>query len=123
MLWTLSVTFDWLGVVMLCKIMKELEKDIQKAIIDYLRMTGCFVYKNRSVGIYKTATGSYIPSQTVGVADLTAIKKGIVYQLEVKTSTGKQSPGQQQFQKDWEEHGGKYFITRSIDDVIKLINI
>lgn len=98
----------------------ELEKDIQKSIIDYLEVIGVFVYKNSTVGIYKKATDSYIPAQTKGVADLTAIRDGQVYQIEVKTKTGRQSDHQKEFQENWESAGGIY-ILGGMDEVMAVI--
>lgn len=98
----------------------EKESDIQKAIIDYLRYKKVFVYKNNNVGIYKKETNSYIPAQTKGIADLTAIRNGIVYQIEVKTKKGKQSEWQRIFQKEWEEKGGIY-ILGGLDEIMAII--
>ncbi len=98
--------------------MKPEQKE-QKAIIDYLKIRGFFVYKNSSVGIYVRKTGSYIPAQTKGIADLTAIKDGKVFQIEVKASSGgRQSENQKDFQKEWESKGGKYIIG-GLQDVIR----
>lgn len=98
-----------------------LEKDIQKTIIDFLRYSGWFVVKNNTVGIYKQKTGKYIPSQAVGLADLTILKCGRVIMLEVKTPKGKQSDGQIEFEKNWKEKGGEYYVVRSVEDVEKII--
>lgn len=98
-----------------------LEKDIQKTIIDYLRYSGWFVVKNNTVGIYKQKTGKYIPSQAVGLADLTILKGGRVIMLEVKTPKGKQSDGQIEFEKNWKEKGGEYYVVRSVEDVEAII--
>jgi len=99
--------------------MKPEQKE-QKNIIDWLKIKGFFVYKNSSVGIYKKSTGSYIPAQTKGVADLTAIKDGQVYQIEVKAPGGRQSDNQKEFQREWEARGGKY-ILGGLAEIIKLI--
>lgn len=98
-----------------------LEKEIQKTIIDYLRYNGWFVIKNNTVGIYKKNTDSYIPSQAVGLADLTIIKDSRVIMLEVKTPKGKQSDGQIEFEKNWKEKGGEYYVVRSVEDIEKII--
>ena len=89
--------------------MKPEQKE-QKAIIDYLRLRGYFVYKNSSVGIYIRKTDKYIPAQTKGIADLTAIKDGKVYQIEVKAPNGRQLDNQKEFQKEWEKRGGVYIL-------------
>lgn len=92
-------------------IIREKESNVQKAIIDYLRLKGYYVYKNVSVGTYNKKTDRYIPMSTKGIADLTAIKKGQVYQVEVKVGgKHKQSAHQKQFQEDWESHGGVYIL-------------
>ena len=92
----------------------------QKAIIDYLRLNGWFVYKNNNIGIYNKKTGSYIPAQTKGIPDLTCIKDSQVYQIEVKINKNKQSDNQKSFQGEWESKGGVYIIG-DLDDVIKAI--
>jgi len=97
-----------------------LESQIQKQIIDYLRLRGYFVYKNVSVGTYNKKTDRYIPMSTKGIADLTAIKDGKVYQIEVKRKGGKQSQYQKDFQKDWEAKGGVY-ILGGFEEVIDIL--
>jgi hypothetical protein len=82
----------------------------KRAIKDYLTFKGIFHYHNLAgLGCYP------------GIADITAIKNGIVYQIEVKASKGRQSELQGQFQASWEAAGGVY-ILGGIDDVIKKIN-
>ncbi|NQU99365.1 MAG: hypothetical protein HQ538_01385 [Parcubacteria group bacterium] len=97
------------------------EQQVQREVIDYLRLTGWYVYKNSSVGIFNKKTGSYIPAQTKGIADLTAIKNSKVIQVEVKRKGGKQSRHQAIFEQDWTEKGGTYIIG-GLDEVISLIN-
>ena len=81
----------------------------KKAIKDYLKLKGVFVYHNLAgLGCYP------------GLADLTCIYKGIVYQIEVKAGKNKQSANQKQFQKDWEEKGGIY-ICGGLDEIMKII--
>ncbi len=97
------------------------EQAIQKQIIEYLTITGWFVIKNNTVGIWKAKTKSYIPNQSKGLADLTAIKNGRVIMIEVKKKYGKQSPNQVEFQDKWESKGGEYILAYSLDEVIKKI--
>jgi len=81
------------------------------AIKQYLGYFGCFFYHNlQGIGSKK------------GLPDLTAIdRKGQVWQIEVKKPVGgKQSDHQKEFQRAWEEKGGKY-ICGCLDDVMKLI--
>jgi len=97
--------------------MKVKEQDIQKAVMNYLTLVGYFVFKNSTTGIYKKDTGHYIPAQTKGVADLTAIKNGKVVMLEIKTPTGKMSDNQKSFQQQWEAKGGRY-ICGGLDEIM-----
>lgn len=99
------------------------EQGIQRQIIEYLTLIGWFVIKNNTVGVWKEKTKHYIPSQAKGLADLTIIKDGNVVMIEVKAKYGKQSENQIEFQKSWEDHGGKYLLVKSIDDVIALLNV
>ena len=82
----------------------------KKAIRDYLRYKGFFVYHNLAgLGVFP------------GIPDLTAIDdKGTVYQIEVKTPKGRQSERQREFQDLWESHNGIY-ILGGLDEVINAI--
>lgn len=85
------------------------ETSIRKAVRDYLRLRGWFVWTNvQSALSYK------------GVSDLTAIKNGIVLWIEIKTPTGRQSKHQIKFQKDVSEHGGHYLLIRDVEEIIKI---
>lgn len=81
----------------------------KKAIKQYLKLKGIFYYHNLAgLGVFP------------GVPDLTAIKNGVVYQIEVKCQGGRQSDNQKNFQEQWENNGGIY-ILGGVDDVIKTI--
>lgn len=85
------------------------ETAIRKQIVDYLRATGWMVvYHMQGPLSYK------------GFSDLTALKDGRVYFLEVKTAKGKLSEHQQRFAMDVAEHGGEYRVVRSLEDVVRL---
>jgi hypothetical protein len=43
--------------------------------------------------------------------------------IELKTSTGRQSAAQEQFQEDWQATGGRYVIARSLGGVINILRI
>lgn len=86
---------------------ESLEK---KAIKEYLKIKRVFFYHNLAgLGVYP------------GVADFTAIKDGICYQVEVKTGKNKQSDNQKEFQRAWEAEGGIY-ICGGIDEMMKIIH-
>src|SRR3990167_9096163 len=63
-----------------------------------------------------------------GVADILGIGQwpGVIGKhpaapraFEVKSRTGKQRESQAAFQKRWERAGGRYYIVRSVDDVME----
>ena len=85
------------------------ESSIQSHIKHYLMAKGWMVWKNhQSLGSYK------------GLADLTAIRNGIIIFIEVKTEKGKLSEHQKQFRDDIIRNGGNFFVARSLDDIIKI---
>jgi len=90
--------------------LKIKESEIRKACLDYLRFTGWFCFH-----IYQTL-GSY-----KGICDAIAIKGGKVLFIEFKTSRGKQSQYQKEFQDNIEKHGGRYLLIRSLEDLMKEI--
>jgi len=85
------------------------ETQEKQAIKEYLKLKGVFFYHNLAgLGVFK------------GIADLTAIKDGKCYQIEVKVGRYNQSPNQIEFQKEWEAHGGIY-ILGDLDKVRKYL--
>ena len=93
------------------------EQIIQKNILTWLTLKKWFAFKINNVGIYKQATGSYIPSQTKGICDIIAIKDGEVIFVECKSEKGKLSQSQKEFCDTIISHGGHYIIARSIEDM------
>lgn len=81
----------------------------KKAIKEFLTMTGWVWYPN-------TAGMGVKP----GIPDLTAIKRGVVVQIEVKAPGGKQSKAQVDFMIDWRGSGGHY-VLGGIDEVMMLL--
>lgn len=101
--------------------MKMLEKDIQKAIIDFLRYKGCVVVKFPSVGIYKKETNSYIPQPQKGISDLLVCvpPAGAFVAIEVKRPGNKATPDQEVFIQQVTTRGGRAFVAESVDDVAR----
>lgn len=92
---------------------RQLEGTIKDGIIQYMRLRGWFIFHVWQ-GMY-----SY-----KGISDTIAVKQGQVFFIEIKTSkkNSKQNANQIQFQLDIEQHGGKYFILRSVEDAVKFCN-
>lgn len=93
------------------------ESDIQKAVIEYLKIKHIFHYRQNS-GAFMTKSGGFMRATSVnGLPDIVAIKDGIYVGLEVKTEKGKQSEAQKHIQNEVTKAGGLYFVVRSVDDV------
>ncbi len=101
------------------KNMANLEKDIQLSIKQALQSIGWFVYKNNLSGV--RVNGYLCKNSAIGLADLTAIKGGRVLMLEIKRPKEKQKPDQIEFEKNWKEHGGEYYVLYSIEDLQKIL--
>lgn len=100
---------------------KILEKDIQSAVLQYLKIKGYFVWKQNNTGIRKP-NGSYIPSQMLGVADIIGVgPKGRFVAVEVKRPGGKLSLHQERFLMEVREKGGLAVVVQSVDHIIEIL--
>lgn len=90
-----------------------LEKDITKAIMNYLKtVPRCFAWKEHG-GMYGTA----------GIPDIIACVDGRFYGFEVKTETGRPTGLQAATLGKIREAGGTTAIVRSVDEVKAIIGI
>lgn len=99
------------------------EQDIQKAIIDYLKIKKFIVFKHRNVGIYKKSTGKYIPLSfgEKGISDVIACSpQGTFVAIEVKKPKGKPTPEQTDFLKRIRKNGGIGIFAYSLDNVTEV---
>lgn len=97
------------------------EQEIQKTIIDYLKLKKYVTFKHRNVGIFKQKTGSYIPLSfgEKGISDVIACSpKGTFVAVEVKKKGGKPSPDQLDFLERIKANGGIGILAYSLDDVL-----
>ena len=56
-----------------------------------------------------------------GVPDLFFFYRGELYGIELKTEKGTQSKAQKAFQKRMESEGGRYYLVRSFDNFVSLV--
>ena len=99
------------------------EADLQRGILEWLRLHHIPCWKVSSVGIFKKKTGSYIPSSNKGMSDIHAIVNGLAVWIEVKNPNkkGKITPHQQRFIDEVNAHGGMAFVADNLDTVIQKI--
>ena len=99
------------------------ESQLQRQIMDYLRLKKCVVVKFRAVGI-KKANGSFIPlpAGEKGVSDLLfCTPDGRFGACEVKIKGNKPTQNQLDYLESIRKHKGIAILAYSLDDVIKMI--
>lgn len=106
--------------------MEPTEAQIQKAILDYLKLKGHFAIRVNTQGVPMWNEGGrmkgFRPSPMKGVADILGVKKGgQFFAIEVKKKGGKPSPEQVQFLKEVEARGGIALVAYSLDEVTNLL--
>lgn len=103
---------------------KELERDIQNAICDYLQMkrTKYLFWRQNTVGVFDKGRGTFrsMPKYGMrGVPDIIVVHRGgSVTFIECKTKKGKLSEDQEHFRKMCYVMDIPYLIARSVDDVV-----
>ncbi len=100
---------------------KVKEKELQKAILDYLKLKGAVAVKFNNVGIFIPGSGKYIPPREKGISDILACYKGSFLAIEVKGTDGKPTPEQLDFIDRVNKVGGYGIWVNNIDQVINLI--
>jgi len=104
--------------------MHEREQDIQKAILDYLRLKKYVCFKHHSTG-FAVREGKLAPFRygDRGISDIIACSPtGGFVAIEVKKNGGKPpSPEQIEFIKRVIINGGTAFVAKSLDDVMAQI--
>lgn len=101
----------------------EREQDIQKAISDYLTISGFVVFKHHSTGTtVRNGKTIYLKYGEKGISDLIACSpQGQFWAIEVKKKGGAVSDEQKEFIRRVTHCGGKGFVAYSIDDVIAMV--
>ena len=104
---------------------KVKESDIQKECLQMLQILEnqgkiYFIRCNVFSGKIKRANGTdgFIRQAKAGAPDIIICVDGLFVGLEIKTESGKQSDLQKAAQLKIEKSGGKYFIIRSVRDLI-----
>lgn len=98
--------------------MKEYERDIVKAVVDYLSLKG-YLFVRNNTGSFKTAHGSFVKTGSPGSPDIILfLEGGIAYALECKIAKGKLNDNQVEWKRRADEIGLTYLIIRSLDDLV-----
>ncbi len=84
------------------------------------------------IGWYSPTTGIYDPKRKIfrarfgagnikGISDIVGGWRGQLLCIEVKTSSGRQSPEQKAFEQKVTANGGLYAVIRSVDEIIDYV--
>jgi hypothetical protein len=97
---------------------------LTKCIIDYINLQDdATAWRVNNVGIFDTKTQRHRKAATIkGIADITAIRNGTTYQIEIKTGKDKMSDDQKKFAERVIKSGANYFVIKSFDDFIEQWN-
>lgn len=104
-----------------------LEHDIQKEVVTFLKQwysNKLYVFAVPNAGKRSVRCGKYFKAEglTRGVADLViCYKNAKTLFIEMKKENGKQEPDQKIFEENITKFGFKYFVCRSLDDVLKVL--
>ena len=99
-----------------------LEKEIQRAILDYLRIKKvvCFKFSNQNFTRNKKKEVIPYPGGYAGVSDIIGcLPDGRFLAVEVKRKGNMPTEAQAEFLKSVIKQGGVAIIARSINDIIK----
>lgn len=92
--------------------MKITENMIKRQVKDYLNIRGWFNFHIlQGLGAYR------------GIPDRIAIKDGRVLFLEMKGPGKTQSDHQKKFQADIKRAGGEYYVVRSLEEIMKILEM
>jgi hypothetical protein len=100
-----------------------LERDIQRAICDYLSLRGHFYWRQNTAPAFDWKSNRFrrmAKHTRKGVPDIILIKDGKPYFLEVKRPKTYQSADQKIFEQEATAAGAVYAVLRSVDDAVAL---
>jgi len=112
------------------------ESEIQRVILDYLQIQenmGKLMFQRSNSLNVATKSGHYIKTGKKGSPDILVwvnkifcdgdyyIEFAKTLALEVKSEIGKLSDNQKIWKDKFEKLGGEYFVVRSLEDVIKIL--
>ena len=103
--------------------MKDLEHQIQVAMVRYLRHHGVVVFAVPNGGLRNITTARKLKAEgcLAGVADCIILEQGTVRFVEVKTPKGRQQDSQKEFEGIVKAHGMKYEVWRDIEDAVDYV--
>ena len=109
------------------------EDILQAKIYQWFHNTYCSADNNPRYEIFAVPNGAYVSKREAaklkstglkaGVSDLVVLMPNRCIFVEVKTETGKQSDKQKVFEATVKGLGFEYYVVRSVDDMLKIVNV
>lgn len=94
------------------------ESEIQRDILQLLKLHGVFCWRNNNAGIFDNKTGRWRGSNSLlGASDILGIYKGKFLAIEVKRPKGRLTQHQKDFIDRVNKEGGIGFVAYSPSDV------
>ena len=96
------------------------EKDVQKAVLQFLALKRVWAWRNNVGATVAEHAGKrrFFRFGSPGMPDIMAVlPSGKVFHIECKSSTGKQSEAQLEWQKKAEDHGHYYLVIRDVSEL------
>ena len=100
------------------------EAQVLKAVLEFLNWNNYIQIRINPTRIFQRCGQTRfapISKAMLGCADIITIIRGKPVAIECKSSNGKQSAAQVDFQKRWEASGGVYILCRSRNEVINYV--
>ncbi len=97
------------------------EKDIQKAILNWLKETGLLHWRQNSGSVFVGNRRVLLGEE--GLPDIIVVvpPTGRVLGLEVKSANGRLRPVQTEFMGRLREQGGKYVVVRTLQSAMEAV--
>lgn len=94
------------------------ERDVVKGCLRLLALKGVFSWRQNTAGIFNPKSGRHFFHGLAGVPDILGIlPSGRFLGIECKSSEGRQSQSQAEFQAQCERAGGLYLLVRSASEL------
>jgi len=96
------------------------ENAVQKACLDFLRLSKVFAWRSNNTAVYDSTRGCYRSHAGIkGLPDICGLLPNAALFVECKSATGKISPEQAAFHAQARALGAVVIVARSVDDLRK----
>jgi len=99
------------------------ERDVVKACLRLLALKGIYSWRQNTAGIFNPKSGKHFFHGLAGVPDILGVLPGGRFLgVEAKSTDGRQSPAQRNFQQACEKAGGAYILAHSASELASALD-